>query len=791
MAFNAGAVVGTVELDTKDFESKSKTAQQTITDFGKSLTKVGGILTATVTAPLVAFGVASVKAFTESEQAGAKLEAIIKSTGGAAGLTAREMQSMAASLQSVTTFQDDAIVNAEALLATFTKIGEDTFPRATEAILDLSAAFGQDLQSSAVQVGKALQDPIAGVTALRRVGVQLSKSQEDLIKQFVSLGEVEKAQAVILKELETQVGGVARAMAKTASGELKQLENKFNDLQEEVGRLILEALRPLVKFANEVIDGFMALDEDTKKMILTIAGLAAAIGPVLLIGGQLVGLIGAIASPAGIAITAIALLTAGIVALAWAQEDARKKSEENLNNLRSQDNVLESLLDKYDRLTAQSKLNTDEQAELKQVLKDLQAILPENALMIDKYGNAMSINKVKAREFRLEQLKTEMALNNASRADKQRTYDALGLQFVALQEAQMTARKTGNAIYEMQLSEQIKAVSGRLKEAGDSLQPFTERTKEINAEIKGIVTEIDNEEKALKRSQKAVEDNIKAAERYKAVWASYMSDSKKNYAETTDENFKVAMKSLQSQKDAVIAFENEKKKVAEATNAEMQAAFKETVDKANEDITNFRNALMLGVDSIKGAFDQYISNETTTLDNKYKKDKERIEATVGNEEEKQAQLKALDEDYQKNKAEIQKKAFAANQIASIIQSGINTALAVTQALTAAPPPFNFILAGIVAAAGAAQTALIAAAPMPEFALGGTAQPDRPFIAGENGPEVINVGSTSRIFNAEDTERMVGSQSVKIYFTGPINSEVDSDKMASKLAFKLRRTRRKI
>ena len=115
----------------------------------------------------------------DAEQAQAQLNAVIESTGGAAGVTTDMANDYANALSQVTMFDDEAILGGEAMLLTFTNIGQDVFPQATETILDMSQALGQDLNSSAMQLGKALNDPIQGVTALRRVGVQFTDDQED------------------------------------------------------------------------------------------------------------------------------------------------------------------------------------------------------------------------------------------------------------------------------------------------------------------------------------------------------------------------------------------------------------------------------------------------------------------------------------------------------------------------------------------------------------------------------------------------------------------------------------
>lgn len=194
----------------------------------------------------------SIQAFKEQEQAVAKLEAVLRATGGAAGLTSQEMQAFASELQSATTYGDEAIINMQGTLATFKSVSGDTFKDATRLALDLSAAFGQDLQSSAMQVGKALEDPVKGVSALQRIGVSFSESQKQVITDLVETGNKAEAQRLILKELEGQVGGVASAMANTATGAMQQYQNVLGDTKEEIGRFIVNGLEPLTRVFTQV-----------------------------------------------------------------------------------------------------------------------------------------------------------------------------------------------------------------------------------------------------------------------------------------------------------------------------------------------------------------------------------------------------------------------------------------------------------------------------------------------------------------------------------------------------------
>lgn len=187
----------------------------------------------------------SVEELRKQDQAMAKAAAVIRATGGAAGLTAQDMDDLGTSLQASTNIAGDAILNMQGMLATFKSISGATFKDATRLAVDLSAAFGRDLQSSAMMVGKALEDPVRGITAMRRAGVSFTQAQQDMIKVLVETGKKGEAQTLILKELESQVGGVAAAMADNAYGAMVQFGHVQGDIKEEVGRFIIEGLEPL------------------------------------------------------------------------------------------------------------------------------------------------------------------------------------------------------------------------------------------------------------------------------------------------------------------------------------------------------------------------------------------------------------------------------------------------------------------------------------------------------------------------------------------------------------------
>lgn len=267
----AGVSKASTELDTltKSAGKAEKSAHTLGAAWGKAFGVGAGVLA-------VAGIGAIIKNTIEAEKAQAQLAAVLKSTAGAAGLAAGELNSLASALQATSIFDDEAITGAESLLLTFTKIGRDVFPAATQAVLDMSQALGQDLKSSALQIGKALNDPIAGITALTRAGVSFSESQKDLIGHLVDTGHAAEAQAIVLRELQKEFGGSAQAARNTLGGALQGLENDFANLLE--GDSGSEGIRGTVDAVNSL--GATMRSENVRQGFATIisgmAGMASA-----------------------------------------------------------------------------------------------------------------------------------------------------------------------------------------------------------------------------------------------------------------------------------------------------------------------------------------------------------------------------------------------------------------------------------------------------------------------------------------------------------------------------------
>ena len=220
----------------------------------------GNLMTGASVAIAGAIG-SAVKAASAYETLGKKTEAVLKSTGNTANTSVKGIQSLASNLEYLSGVDEELIINSQNVLATFTKVknelgaGNDVFDQGAKAALNMSVALGSDLQGATIQIGKALNDPIRGVTALGRAGVQFTEDQKKQIKTMVAAGDQLGAQKIILAELETQFGGVAEAAGKTFEGSMARMKDSVGDATRNIATGLLPTLTDLADGISALVTG--------------------------------------------------------------------------------------------------------------------------------------------------------------------------------------------------------------------------------------------------------------------------------------------------------------------------------------------------------------------------------------------------------------------------------------------------------------------------------------------------------------------------------------------------------
>jgi hypothetical protein len=228
----------------------------------------------------------------------------------------------------------NSIKATQAKLLTFGELAKSAdevngaFDRATKAAIDLAAAGFGDAESNAVQLGKALQDPIKGITALAKSGVTFTEQEKEKIKTLVESNRTLEAQEMILKAIETQVGGTAEATA----NDTDKLKVAFSQVSESIGLILVPILAGLAPILTNIAD---LAARNSKVFVIVGAVIAGVAGTILALNAamkvyQAVQLIATVATAAFNAVLAanpITLVIIAIVALVAALVLAYKRFE--------------------------------------------------------------------------------------------------------------------------------------------------------------------------------------------------------------------------------------------------------------------------------------------------------------------------------------------------------------------------------------------------------------------------------------------------------------------------------
>ncbi|MBB1647992.1 phage tail length tape measure family protein [Delftia sp. UME58] len=230
---------------------------------GSILAAIGGA----VSVVGITSAIAKIKQETiDAEKEQTQLAAAIKSTGSAAGWSIERLNAMADSMEKTSTFSAGQINQAQTRMLSYAGVVGEQFPRAMQAVIDMSERMGYEVTASAETIGKALDVPSEGLTALSKQGFRFTDAQKELVKQFERTGQTAKAQDIILQALESSYGGAAKAARDTLGGSLTAVSNTINSLM-TADSASLPGLRDSVEGLNSTLNS-----DDVRNGLQTLIG---------------------------------------------------------------------------------------------------------------------------------------------------------------------------------------------------------------------------------------------------------------------------------------------------------------------------------------------------------------------------------------------------------------------------------------------------------------------------------------------------------------------------------------
>lgn len=707
-----------------------------------------------------------VAAFAEQEDSEKRIEAALESTGNIAGVTASQIRAMTARLEDVGVVGDEVNNKVASLLLTFTNIRGEAFERTMIAANNMAISISggiptfEQLKSSALQLGKALQDPAGQLGALSRSGFTFSGTQKEMIKNLVEQNKLFEAQSIILDAANTQFGGLNEKMQDTATGAFAALGNASGSLAETIGKILTPSTTEFVKSLTELLKSLSKNEAGIRATIDTIKVVVGAYGvyraaafAATVSTKQLTTAFITFRTVVNPATAVLSFLGVTYFQLKKRQHELRLSTEDTTESIINQTKAIGGDTDSYEKMkksleerviatrnsaeieAVNAKIRRQTSTEMKlQILEEKKAVLVKQELnkIDEKYREV-------AREAVKEIVEGIIAKERDAIITKSQA-DALKKLNEEQAKRQVIVSSTDEAL---RLYGVTEAKVARFSTINTKKQ-FDEESRRIEQ-----LERFDGQLRAMGISSFQLAEAIESGQNI-----SQLSFT------TTD---KTVLKALAS----VGLLVNEEGKLVDVTKK-----FGEVSVSAFEQFTERAD---IAVQALSG----FSQAQTQLVEERMQREMEALKASRNYEEATQEQREVMENRIEQRFRSQRRKAFQIQKVSNIAEATMNVAQAYTKALATMPPPGNIPLASFVAALGAAQVAAIAAQPAPRFATGGSFITSGPtnMLVGESGAERVTVQPLGGKSARQTSGRV---QNININVSAPLVDETILDVIIPKI-----------
>jgi hypothetical protein len=703
--------------------------------------KFGGLLAG-------AFSIGAIRSFVassnEAEMATARLTAALKNQGINSRAAVAEMENFSSEMEATTVYADEVITNVQAMLVSMTGLTGDAVKPLTKATADLAAGMNLDIEAAAKLIAKTVE----GSNALKKQGIDIGNTTT----------KAERIAAVV-EGVTEKFGGMAEAIGKTSAGQMKQMANQLDNLQERFGDLIKSAIAPLIPALRSFVELLAAAPPYVQAMVLALGALTAAAYALNIPLGGLPILIGL-----------VTVAAVGLVAAANSGSDALSASASSAEEYNGQ---LENIARTTGRVAGMTKNQLT--AELERLNAEIatakNAPPPKVQRISDPFGKPKVVTATGTEKDKTDNLKKMEDQARITAAALARLSSVTDGEVGSMADAQTAIKDKREALAQLEVGsgnylrvlKEIWKDEDRLAESMTHAEIVARRGVEFFSTIPEVATVGLNadkiEEDTTKYFQKLREEFYSGVTKANAELKE-MVIVVPDFVDTSNiEGLQAKIAAIQEQMakadlgtTALLRLRDEldatQRKLDEALLTPFERGMAAVVEYGNvaldvftqiqgiqdqvhaAQITNIRNELKAQTDAIK--------KEDAAVRRAYEREKKTITDQLKNENLSasqkaalQARMAALDEQYAvrseqiaarqmaaeeeaaAKEAEIKRQQFISNKIAAVIMATINTAEAVTKAFTIGPFA-GPVYAAIIGALGAAQIALIASQPIPKF-----------------------------------------------------------------------------
>lgn len=709
-----------------------------------------------------------VKAFAEQESSEKRIDAALASTGNISGLTGNQIRKMTKNLQEVGVVGDEVNNKVAALLLTFTNIRGQAFERTMVAANNMAISISggipsfEELKSTALQLGKALQDPAGQLGALSRSGFTFTGSQKEMIKQLVKQNKLMEAQSIILDAADTQYGKLSETVAQTAEGAFAKLGLVTGDLAEDMG----EKLAPSAKeFAQNMTDLVISLQDNIDKMVilaLTVKDTAVAYvayrvaikTAITLNAIWVAGLTTAIIRQAAVTM-GLSIFAATAAMAHMRQQMLNEELDEGEDLWAGYGNKVSTA--SIDLSDAQSKIASSTLSlKLQQELR-IASINLENSGILQLTESEIAHFESKKRDILITQElnKIDATKRQGMREEVERLVDLkLGYdKFITKMEDYVKLAKS--QVKQDKLKEKIQQaiIENENQSIINTAKIIAARQKD-----KSEITRIDNLDKFNKKLM-AVTGTSQDLQAFidGGMGLQDMSDIMFQSNSELDKMIRLMIESVLTGNELDEAMKQLKDTFKEISNQ------KTPFDQFSEDA-------QLALSSVQGFSDAYSS----LIDERMNRELEALKATRSFEEASQEEREVMENKIEQRYKSQRRKAFQIEKASNIAEAIMDVRAAYNQALIKGPG-----FAAFVAALGFAQVSAIAAQPAPRFATGGSfiTSGAQNLMVGEQGAERVTIQPLGGISARQGAN---GSQTININVSAPLIDDTILDVIIPKI-----------
>lgn len=453
-----------ISANLDQFSKAMDGALKKVEKVGKQMESAGKKMSTAITAPLALIGGLALKNFDRQIKAERRLASAINATGGEAESQLKKFQAFASELQELTNVGDEATLEM-LTLATQMGLNAEQAQRAAKNALGLADAMG------------------IGEQQALRMAAAVEQGDTQMLTRYIPtlrMAESDTEKLAIAQEFMANAFDTAVDAAQEGLGPLAALSGHVGDLTEQFGAIISEAINPFVKRLSLMVKGFQDMDDSTKKMIVTVAALAAAIGPLLATLGFMASTVlpavvagfAALFSPVTLIVGALALVTAAFIKNKLAAMAVRGE---------------------VSKLTAGNKGLEIASKDLTEALNALE-IAKSNSATTQAELDALRVNiKLKLNEAQAthEQIKAGLELARQQNQNRIAYLEQMGASADALEETKKLRGMVG--LFEEQL-----------ERSNSSINEISQRIKLMGEDFSNVSTDIETATDEVKTFQAAI-----------------------------------------------------------------------------------------------------------------------------------------------------------------------------------------------------------------------------------------------------------------------------------------------